>query len=202
MTSVGDELSKLKEDTSPEGMVAGRIMGFRAQVEGNVSVSGLPGRVRFESHLALSTNQSWQEFSLNLNLRPMALELRVLAAEQAVHLTWDDGEKKGARRISFSELKNPAALLGGLAGPLLPGVLAAPDSAGTAPLDLNKSVLLWEGRNDELRIGHSSARAYRLKARLLDRYDIIIFVSRVGEILRINLPDEIVLLNDQFAPPG
>ena len=42
-------------------------------------------------------------------------------------------------------------------------------------------------------------RAYRLQARLLDRYQARIFVSRVGEILRVDLPDEVVLLNDQLA---
>jgi hypothetical protein len=47
-------------------------------------------------------------------------------------------------------------------------------------------------------VRHASVRAYRLKTRILDRYDIVIFVSRVGEILRVELPDEIVLTNDQL----
>ena len=33
-------------------------------------------------------------------------------------------------------------------------------------------------------------------ARLLDRYPIVIFVSRVGEILRVELPDNLVLVNE------
>jgi len=42
-------------------------------------------------------------------------------------------------------------------------------------------------------------RAYRLQTRLLDRFQALIFVSSVGEILRIELPDEIILVNDQLT---
>jgi hypothetical protein len=38
-----------------------------------------------------------------------------------------------------------------------------------------------------------------LQTRVLDKYEIKIFISRVGEILRVELPDEVVLVNDQLA---
>jgi hypothetical protein len=50
-----------------------------------------------------------------------------------------------------------------------------------------------------MRIGHSPVRTYRLQTRALDKYQITIFISRVGEILRVELPDELVLVNDQLA---
>jgi hypothetical protein len=34
---------------------------------------------------------------------------------------------------------------------------------------------------------------------VLDKYQLTIFISRVGEILRVELPDEILLVNDQLA---
>jgi hypothetical protein len=47
-------------------------------------------------------------------------------------------------------------------------------------------------------IGHTSVRAYRLDATLLDSYRMYVVVSGVGEILRIDLPDGWVLLNDDL----
>lgn len=214
-TSVSEELSSLRVDAPapPEGMVR-RITGFRLQLEGNLTGLESPGRLRFDGTVNLSTNQSWQEFKVTVNYRPALLELSASATEQALHFTWDDGTGRIERVIAFSELQNPSSLLNVLSG-LKPGTplarelsswqgaangLTLPSLGGQS---LSKSITFgprWEGRNAELRLGHSLVRAYRLKARFLDKYEIRVFVSRVGEILRVDLPDENVLLNDQFAP--
>ncbi len=200
MTSIGEELSKLKEeDVPPEGMVE-RVSGYRIQLEGNVALPDFPNRVRFDCALKLATNQLWQEFSLRLNLRPAVWELRSVATEQTLRLKVEDGGERLERVIKFSELQDPAALLRDVAGPFAYGMFSAihlpirPQSASSRALGLE-----WEARNDSAKIGQSLVRAYRLQARLLDRYQARIFVSRVGEILRVDLPDEVVLLNDQLA---
>jgi hypothetical protein len=46
-------------------------------------------------------------------------------------------------------------------------------------------------------VGHASVRVFRLAAKLLDRFQVVIFVSPVGEILRVELPDEWLLVNDE-----
>jgi hypothetical protein len=51
-----------------------------------------------------------------------------------------------------------------------------------------------------LRVGHTDVPVYRLRTRLLDRFVVTIFVSRVGEILRVELPYDVVLKNDQLLP--
>ncbi len=58
--------------------------------------------------------------------------------------------------------------------------------------------LKWEAREDNFRIAHSNARVYRLQTRLLGSYEITLLVSRVGEILRLELPQDVVLVNDQL----
>jgi hypothetical protein len=87
-----------------------------------------------------------------------------------------------------------------LGGPITAGLL---NGFGMFEMQLQgtalKAGLKWEGREDSMRIGHSPVRTYRLHTRVLDRYQITIFVSRVGEILRVELPDEIVLVNDQLS---
>jgi hypothetical protein len=56
--------------------------------------------------------------------------------------------------------------------------------------------LEWEASTDWLPIGHTQMRVYRLEARLLGRFRAVILVSLEGEILRVELPDDIVLTND------
>jgi hypothetical protein len=200
ITSVGEELSQIQEDTgSPEGQVR-RIMGYRVQLEGNVSSDKAGNRIRFESALTLTTNQVWQDFNLRIILRPTVLEFHSSAAEQRVRFNVDDGEQKFERVIKFSELQNPEALVREFAGPLAGGLLNNFGMVGAQAQSATlKAGLKWEGREDSMRIGHSPVRTYRLQTRVLDKYQLTIFISRVGEILRVELPDEIVLVNDQLA---
>jgi hypothetical protein len=39
-------------------------------------------------------------------------------------------------------------------------------------------------------------RVFRLETQLLNRYKVVILVSRVGEILQVKFGDEVVLLHD------
>ena len=77
--------------------------------------------------------------------------------------------------------------------PLLP--LLSSTNAG-APANSLALGLDWEARSDWLKVGHSRVRVYRLEARLLDKHRVVVIVSRVGEILRVELPSEITLVND------
>jgi hypothetical protein len=203
LTSIGEELSKLKEENGPLEDMVERVSSYRIQLEGNL-VPGKTGEtlapIRFDAHLKLSTNQLWQEFSLRLTLRPTMWEVRSVAAQQTLRLKVQDGDAPFERVFKFSELKNPQGVLADFAGPFGSAIINAfglsVGAQNANPLTLG---LQWQGRHDTMRIGHSSVRTYRLQARLLDRYEVRIFVSRVGEILRVELPDEVVLTNDQLA---
>ena len=48
-------------------------------------------------------------------------------------------------------------------------------------------------------LGRSRARVYRIEAQLFDRYRASIIVSRVGEILRVELPGNVILANEALA---
>jgi hypothetical protein len=201
-TSVGDEPVPGKtsgDEPPPEGMVE-RLSSYRINFEGNVAISDVKNRLRFDLELKLAANHAWNEFNLRVNLRPDAWEIHSVAAEQLVRLKTTDEEGRSERILKFSDLQNPDALLRELGAPAGLGLLIFPGGAPGAkagpPLALG---LHWEARNDSLTIGHATVRAYRLQAGLLDRYHVTIFVSRVGEILRVELPDEIVLVNDQLS---
>jgi Flp pilus assembly CpaE family ATPase len=56
-----------------------------------------------------------------------------------------------------------------------------------------------DARSDWMQIGRSRVRVYRLSARLPGQLEVIAFVSRAGELLKIQLPDRLQLVNDAIV---
>jgi hypothetical protein len=74
----------------------------------------------------------------------------------------------------------------------LPNIFPAAGGTNSAvTLGLN-----WEGRQDWMQMGRSRVRVYHLRARFLEKYEAVVVVSRVGEILRVELPGEVKLVNE------
>jgi hypothetical protein len=184
----------------PEGQVE-RAGGYQLDFEGNVAGPELPGRLRFDFQAKFAPDQEWREVNLRLNLRPSIWEIHSVAAEQTVRLKMEDAGGKSERVFRFADLRDPAAWLREFELPLaLPGFLDFSGAASAGPTAAPFAPgLRWEARNHWVAIGHTAVRAYRLRAPLFDRYQIVVLVSRVGEILRVELPDEVVLINDQVT---
>jgi len=201
---VGQEFAtgaRMSEEEEPvEGMVQ-HLAYYTLDVDGNVAVADLPHRARFVFSLRLDTNRVWQWFDLRITLRPDVYEISANAAEQTVKLHVDAGADKVDRSFRFSEFQNPQRLLTEIGGPALPLMLGifGPAAAGGGTNALQTMGLKWEAHNDALLLGRNSVRAYRLKGTLFDRFHMNFYVSPVGEILRVELPDKIVLLNDQLS---
>lgn len=201
-TSIGEELSALSaEEGAPEGMVQ-KVSNYKLQFEGSFAVPGLNERARFDSRLTLGTNNAWQNFDARFTLRPTLWEIRSLAVEQTLVLQVQDGQSNFERTIRFSELQDPARLVERLAGPAAGSLLGGVGLSSLLPDTRTASLgLKWEARHDVVQVGHSAVRAYRLQTRVLDRYSVVLHISRVGEILRAELPDHIVLVNDALGTP-
>ena len=182
----------------PEGMVRFPV-SFDIDCNGTVFLSP-EHRLRFNFDLKLSTNYSWQEFSVRLNIRPALWEIISVASNETLRFTMDDGHLRTERTWSFKELKHPERILRDIAGPLVPGLL----SLLGGPLDLAEvthaaSRLRWEARNERLLMGNAKVRVYRLQFRLMDGYEAQVLVSPIGEILRIDLPDQLSLIHEDLV---
>ena len=183
----------------PEGMIR-KPIGYRIDFDGNANVSDLPARLRFDSRAEFSTNHEWKEFHLRLNLHPAACEIHATAADETLWFMLSDGATQTDQAFKFSELNDPKTLLQQLVDPFSATVLDTGEllSGPQRPRVLASSVKC-EARNDWIKIGRTSVRAYRLDIRLTDCYRAAIFVSRVGEILRVELPGDLTLVNDQVT---
>ena len=198
---ISEELSagKLDVPAMPAPESKSRAMSYRIDLNGGALLEGTASRIHFDFNLKLTTNQAWQEFNGRVSLRPSVWEIHALAAEQAIHLRTDDEDGKSERVLKLADLQNPEAILGELDMPAplkflsLSGLLNPGSGQKKAPVSLG---LDWQANDDWFEIGHTSVRAYRLKAKFFDRYGVVIIVSRVGEILRVELPDEWVLTSN------
>jgi hypothetical protein len=206
MANIGQDLAvgRILTDDAPTEEVPPALSSYRLNLDGNVAFSEAGNRLKFDMEMRLSTNQAWQAFDLRLNMRPTIWELHSVASEQKLRFVTEDREGKTEQVFKFSDLQNPQALMQyfdtgvplGMLGALSPfsGGTNAPGVLSPASVGLN-----WKARNDWISIGHTSVRAYRLEAILLERFRMRIIVSRVGEILRVDLPDEWELVNDQLS---
>ncbi|HZO84534.1 MAG TPA: hypothetical protein VFC26_04935 [Verrucomicrobiae bacterium] len=181
----------------PEGMVRFPV-SFDIDCNGSVFLTP-EQRLRFNFDLKLSTNYSWQEFALRLNIRPALWEVLSIASNETVVFNMDDGHQRTERTWAFKDFRRPERILRDVAGPVLPGLI----SMIGGPLNLNEVTqvatrLHWEARNERLLMGNARVRVYRLQLRLLDGYEVKILVSQIGEVLRVDLPDEIVLIHEDL----
>lgn len=180
-----------------EGMIQ-KAGGYRMELDGTLQLSGdASQRFRVNSTLELSTNRVWRELDIVVQQRRTSWHVGLRAADETIRLAWQDGEAKTEQTFRFADLSNPALLLEGL-GVLAPFGLApralveAPGTRGWS--DRLKSTAV----NDTLRVGNARLRVYRIQVRFLERFDAVLFISRAGELLKIELPDQIRLVNSAF----
>ncbi len=187
-------------DAELEGRV-GRLSGYSLALEGSVSADPPLQRFRMSWRADFDTNQAWRTMSLRLLQRPTVLEVAADATAETVRLRLDDPQQGWERHFRFTDLRQPDQLLAALGLPVSLGwwqQIALPVAATNAAPALALG-LQWEARRDWLKIGQANTRAYRLRLRLLDKYQAVVFVSRVGEILRVELPNDVVLVNESLA---
>jgi hypothetical protein len=196
--NVGEGISAGKtasEDTLPEDMVR-RLSHYTIDFEGSTAVPGQSNRLGFSLHLRLATNNAWQAVNFRVNLRPYVFSIRSEAAAETVRLQFDDGADVWRQTFRFAEMRDPAKLAQQFGGPLAAGLLrsvALPGLHSRTNLSLGVN---WEARQGSMQFGSAKIRAYQLRAGLFDRYEVIVLVSPVGEILRAEFPDGWVLAND------
>ncbi|MGD1084372.1 MAG: hypothetical protein ABSA47_06405 [Verrucomicrobiota bacterium] len=185
----------LAQDYRP-GQTAPALTGYGLSFDGSVQFF-VTNHVRFQISLALDTNKVWQEFSLRATMRPQSWEIHAVAALQTVQIKVNDDSGAWEKTMKFSDLQDPQTLLGDFADPMILGLLGLNHNllggAGAA--------IQWEAREDRMQFGQANLRVYRLDSLFLgQRVEVI--VSRIGEILRLDLPFDISLRNQALLPAG
>ena len=185
--------------SGPVGLYRG-IEGYRVDLSGSISVLDHPGRLRFDGELDLDLNLNWTEFQTQFIARPLNVEIESNRARGVVRFKVENGDYAVDRNLRLEQLGHPDTVLADILGPAGPLMLGAlpfpiPRVGGTAP----DTELEWEALADRMKIGRSTAQIYRLEAMPMEGWRISILVSRAGEILRVDLPDTITLVNEALT---
>ncbi len=180
-------------DSLPEGMVQA-IAGYAVALDGNVLIQEPSLHVKFNLQAQLAPDRTWRRLTLRIAAPPSVWQIQASATNETVALRWEQGRDVWERTFTFAELSDPQTLLAELEGPaalVLAGPLSAWMRSGTASL-----TPAWRAQTDWLKVSGARARAYRLEAPLGARPGIVIVVNRVGEIMRVELPGGLSLVND------
>ncbi len=197
-TSVETEMAKLDEDKPPpEGIVA--RAGYSIHLNGNTSLGDFTNRVRFDARVLFSAKRRWRELNLRISSHAASVEIHSLATNQTVHLKIISDSGTIDRDLAFDDLRNPNTMLrafaadygGGLLGYLDLPVLPLPSAEVAQNIH-------WEAHRARLKIGREPVSAYRLETQVLGR-PLVIYVSTLGEILRVELPGGITATLDEWS---
>ena len=196
-------------DELQEGMVR-KVSGYTIDIlDGRLDLGEDRRRIRFTMNTTFTTNHQWQTFAFQFSQRPTVLDVSASATNETLTLSYRQGEGLVQRTLTFAQLRDPARLLQEFAGPVPLGLLTGGllGAAGGGPgaelaalpaLQKLSLGLPWDARQDWLKVGHARLRCYRLQTRLLEKHQAVVYVSRVGEILRVELPEGVVLQNTRM----
>ena len=197
-TSVGQQMATLDDATPPpEGFAA--KAGYQVHLAGNVALGDFTNRLKFDGRIRFGDTRNWQELHFKISSRLTVVELDSQAGNQNVHVKISNDGAVIERDLTFHDLQNPGALLHAFAGNFADALLGLGDLPGLPVPDAAQK-MVWDARRTRIKIGAELVPVYRLSTSALG-YEVIVNVSTLGEILRVNLPGEISARIDDFSKP-
>jgi hypothetical protein len=194
---------KVADENEIEGRVK-TLAGYTINADGNFILPEGAGRIRFDLEARFDASRQWTEWTVKGIQRPSVWTISANRKNETIEVGLGEGPAAVKQKFRFADFRNPGKLMDDLgvtaalpmAGVVLPNL--APVSGGTNAPTLSLG-LKWEGKQDWLQMGHSRVKVYQLRAQILEKYEIVVIVSRVGEILRVKLPGEMTLVNEALV---
>ncbi|HEU5395514.1 MAG TPA: hypothetical protein VFV81_00005 [Verrucomicrobiae bacterium] len=198
-TSVEQEMAQLDEDRPPpEGLMA--RAGYKIRLNGNISFGDFTNRIKFDGRVSFNAARQWREINVRLTTRNITAEIFAVATNENFRVKIYGNDSRADLMIRYADLNNPNALLHSIGRSLGVGELL---SDFDLPIVAENSAALarsvkWHAHRERLLMGHEPVTAYRLETRVLE-YPIVIHVSTLGEILRVELPNGVVARLDEWS---
>jgi hypothetical protein len=198
-TSVEQEMSQLDADQPPpEGIVP--QSSYQVRVNGNVAIGDFTNRVQFDAEITFSRQREWRELNLKFNSHFASLRIHALATNQTATIVYTQyGFPPISRDFTFAQLQNPNILLHAFDEDSSDDFM---DSFNLPMLPQIPGALVqtfdWKACRDRLLVGHEAVSVYRLETSVLGN-PVDIYVSTLGEILRVELPGNITAAVDGWS---
>ena len=185
-------------DSAPEGMVRA-VEGYRLDIDLNLNGETPDQRWRVLAQLEVGPDKSIRDVLVRWMQRPKAWEVRMHAGSDLVEVVEEDGRSvRRSQSFRLSDIQRLKDALGPVAA-LLPSPSPAPPPS-KQPADTLSQWLDWAATEEPLLAGRHKVRTFKVRARLLGKFGAVAHVSRAGELLRVALPDQLLLAST--ALPG
>lgn len=186
---------RAESEVVPEGLVK-QFTGYQVEADGHVFLEARK-KLQFTFNFELHTNQTLRKLHLRVGARSQAWDFAYAATNQALRLRTEGEGAFEERLFPLATRGDWEAILREFAGPVFANALLALGFRELTAPGLQSSVgVSLQARSDRLRLRHSRLRGYRVTLRWLDRLQASVFVNAVGEIIRADLPEGVMLLND------
>ena len=196
-TSIQQAMANLDEDNPPpEGLVGSA--GYQIRLNGNVAFGDFTNRVKFDGRVQFSPRREWRGLDLKFSTHSATVEIHSLATNQTVSVQITTDGETDSRVFTFADLQNPNTLLRALGDNSGGGFWSGLDLPALPAATALTQNIPWEARRVRLMIGRETVSAYRLETRVLGQL-IVIHVSTLGEILRVELPGGITAILDEWS---
>ena len=197
-TSVGAQMATLDEDRPPPEGFATRT-GYQIHLAGNVALGDFTNRLKFDGKIQFTPTRRWEELTLKIATHLATVEIHSLATNQIAHVRIISDSGVLERDLTFDELANPTAVVRVFAGNFADALLGVVDLPQFAP-DAASQKIVWDARRTRVKIGAEAVPVYRLETTALG-YTLTVDVSTLGEILRVQLPNNVVARIDEWTRP-
>lgn len=199
ITSVAEQFNASSPTNAPEGLVRS-IKGYKLDMSGSISTQDQSRRVRFDGQMSLAEDQTWEELRLQIIARPLIIDVQSRREEGLIHIKAEGADYSIRRSLRLDQLHQPETVLAEFAGPsgsylLNLGYFHMPEPGSP----IYQQELHWKASTDRIKIGRSISQIYRLELRAMEGYQVVMLVSRAGEILRVELPGNLTLINEALT---
>jgi hypothetical protein len=182
---------------APSGMIR-RMTSYTIDADGGFAGPNSPQQYRFYTSVKFATNFNWQEFSVRLHQRPFTAEVSGDAAKALANFRLSDGSGDWEQEVPLQDLKDPKKLAVKFGGPVVGNAVGMLMDEAVTKARSTVTQVKWQAHNDWLKVGYARLRVFRLRAQISESQEMIVYVSRVGEILKVELPGQIVMVNDEL----
>ena len=197
-TSVGQQMATMDDSRPPPEGFPTRT-GYQLHFAGNVALGDFTNRLKFDGQIEFSSKRSWEEINLKITSHLAVVEIHSLATNQLVHVRIISDNEILERDVPFADLENPGTLIRTFTGNFADALLGSVDLPDFMS-ETGGQKIQWLSRRTRLKIGAETVPVYRLETSILGR-PITVDVSTLGEVLRIQMPDNITAIIDELNKP-
>ena len=179
-----------------------RVYQVRSELMLAMSVFGMPSRLRLVGRSLFNHDYSLDNFNLKTTISDNSVEIHGDAASKKVNVLFAFGNTVERREFDFNQVQGAgvASALG------LPGLANFGLLGGGAPADFGNSppsaapsrsaTTIYLGH---LKIGDTSLRTFVMESKMDRSMWAKIWISEVGEVLRVDTSMGLTMLSDNFA---